>query len=54
MEDDGLQQEGWISCQNLLEETVEEERRNHLFEIRVSYKKAVEQARKIYPEFFFN
>ena len=51
MEEDVLQQEGWISCQNLLEETVEEERMNHLFERRVSYKKAVEQARKMYPDF---
>ena len=49
--EDVLQQEGWISCQNLLEETGEEERRNHLFERRVSYKKAVEQARKFFPEF---
>ena len=51
MEEDVLQQEGWVSCQNLLEETVEEERWDHLYERRVSYKKAVEQARKIYPEF---
>ena len=52
MNEDVLQQDGWVSCQNLLEETAEEERRNHLFERSVSYKKAVEQARKIYPEFF--
>ena len=36
MEEDVLQQEGWISCQNLLEETGEEERTNHLFKRRVS------------------
>ena len=54
--EDVLKCDGWTSCQSLLEETVEDEKinlaRNPLIERRVSYKKALEQARKIYPEFF--
>ena len=54
--EDVLKCDGWTSCQSLLEETVEDEKinlaRNPLIERRVSYKKALEQARKIYPDFF--
>ena len=51
-----LKSDGWISCQSLLEESIEDEKRNlarkSLIERRVSYKKAMDQSRKIYPEFF--
>ena len=54
--EDVLKCDGWTSCQSLLEETVEDKKinlaRNPLIERRVSYKKAMDQSRKIYPEFF--
>ena len=47
--------DGWMSWQNLLEESAKEEeehaKRKYQYERRVSYKKAVDQARKIHPEF---
>ena len=54
--EDVLKCDGWISCQSLLAENVEDEKRNlarnHLIERRAYNNKVLEQARKIYPDFF--
>ena len=55
MERDLHSSDGWLSCQNLLTEAIDEEKGNIRccrIERQVSYRKAVEQARKIHPEFF--
>ena len=54
--EDVIKCDGWISCQSLLAENVEDEKRNlarnHLIERRAYNNKVLEQARKIYPDFF--
>ena len=55
MERDLHSTDGWLSHQNLLTHTIDEKKgdiRSYRIERRVSYRKAVEQARKIHPELF--
>ena len=51
-----LKPDGRISCQSLLEETEEEEKGNingnYQFERNMSYKKAIDKAKKVFPEMF--